>query len=351
MNDDPVKMKNFLGKMLVELGAAAAGSLVLIGDRLGLYRTLAQEGPLTSEALASATGTSERYVREWASAQAASGYINYDTETKTFSMSPEQIAVFADPDSPYNMTGGYYSVSSLWHDEPKLTEAFKSGDGVAWAEHHPCLFCGTEKFFRPAYTKNLVDEWIPALDGVHDKLRSGAKVADVGCGHGVSTVVMAKAYPNSTFVGFDYHGPSIEAACANAAQAGAANVKFETVAAKEFPGSDYDLVCYFDCLHDMGDPVGALRHAHKALKPGGALFLVEPFAHDTLEENLNPFGRVFYSFSTMVCTPASLSQEVGLALGAQAGEKRLRAVAEEAGFSSFRRAAQTAFNLVLEAKP
>ena len=325
--------------------------LVVLGDKLGLYRALASDGPLTTAELADRTDTTERYVREWCAAQAGSGYISYDQQKNCFSMSPEQQAVFADPDSPTYMIGGFYAISSLCIDEPKVTHAFRSGEGLAWGDHNECLFCGTEKFFRPGYKVNLVSQWLPALDGVTEKLERGAKVADVGCGRGASTLVMAKAYPRSSFVGFDFHEESIKHANTLAQESKLGNVRFEVATAKHFPGTDYDLVAFFDCLHDMGDPVGAATHTLKVLKPDGTLMLVEPFAHDQFIENLNPIGRMFYCFSTMICTPASISQEVGLALGAQAGEKRLREVMTAAGFKHFRRAAETPFNLVLEAKP
>jgi ubiquinone/menaquinone biosynthesis C-methylase UbiE len=259
--------------------------------------------------------------------------------------------VFADADSPTCLIGGFYAIASMCIDEPKVTHAFQSGEGLAWGEHHECLFCGTEKFFRPGYKMNLVSQWLPALEGVTAKLEQGGKVADVGCGHGASTLVMAEAYPKSTFLGFDFHEESIAHANQLAAESKLKNVRFEVATAKHFPGNDYDLVAFFDCLHDMGDPVGAAAHTLKALKPSGTMMLVEPFAHDQLADNLNPISRMYYCFSTMICTPASISQEVGLALGAQAGEKRLRDVATEAGFKSFRRAAETPFNLILEAKP
>jgi SAM-dependent methyltransferase len=345
------KLNVLLSKMVGDMGAAAVAPLVIMGDKLGLYKSLAADGPLTTEALADKTGTTERYVREWCAAQAGSGYIQYDRETNAFSMSPEQQAVFADGNSPACMTGGYYAISSLFTDEPKITHAFQSGEGVAWGDHSECLFCGTEKFFRPGYMANLVADWLPALDGVVEKLQRGAKVADVGCGHGASTLVMAKAFPRSTFIGFDFHEASIEHANEHVRESGLDNIHFEVAAAKSFPGNDFDLVAFFDCLHDMGDPVGASAHARRALKPNGTMMLVEPFAEDNLADNLNPVGRMYYCFSTMVCTPASISQEVGLALGAQAGEKRLRDVAMEGGFSQFRRATQTPFNLVLEARP
>ena len=348
---DETRLHELLGKMVSDMGAAAVAPLVLVGDKLGLYQALAKDGPLTSDELADRTGTTERYVREWCAAQAGSGYITYDPEDGCFSMTEEQQAVFADPDSPMCMTGGYYAISSMFSDEPKITHAFRSGEGLSWGDHHQCLFCGTEKFFRPGYQANLVSEWLPALDGVVERLQEGANVADVGCGHGAATMVMAEAFPESTFVGFDFHEPSIEHANQLAQEAGLQNVRFEVASAKHYPCDDYDLVAFFDCLHDMGDPVGAAAHARKAMKPDGTMLLVEPFAHDCLSDNLNPIGRMYYCFSTMICTPASISQEVGLALGAQAGEKRLRDTVTKGGFTRFRRAAETPFNLILEARP
>jgi len=344
------ELQNLVGKMVGDLGVVVSGALVVLGDRLGLYRALAEFGPADSEELASRTGLDERYVREWLANQAASGYVNYEPNSACFSMSAEQKAVFADPESPVAMTGGFYAAASVYHDEPKVAEAFRTGAGIAWQDHHNCLFCGTEKFFRPGYAANLARNWIPALDGVHAKLEAGVRVADIGCGHGASTLIMAKAFPKSQFTGFDLHPKSIERARQCAHESGLANVTFATASAKEFPGR-YDFVTTFDALHDMGDPVGAAAHTRESLEPDGAWMIVEPLAGNSLEENLNPVGRVFYGFSTMVCTPNSRSQEIGLALGAQAGERRLREVMEEAGFRHFRRAAQTPFNLILEVKP
>jgi SAM-dependent methyltransferase len=343
-------LQNLVGKMVGDLGAVVSGALVVLGDRLGLYRALAEVGPADSVKLAGRAGVDERYVREWLANQAASGYVNYEPKSGCFSMSAEQKAVFADPESPVAMTGGFYAAASVYHDEPKVAEAFRTGAGLAWQDHHNCLFCGTEKFFRPGYAANLVQNWLPALDGVHAKLEAGAQVADIGCGHGASTIIMAKAFPKSRFTGFDLHPGSIERARQCAREGGLANVTFATASAKEFPGR-YDFITTFDALHDMGDPVGAAAHTRESLEPDGAWMIVEPLAGNSLEENLNPVGRVFYGFSTMVCTPHSRSQEIGLALGAQAGERRLREVTEEAGFRQFRRAAQTPFNLILEAKP
>ena len=345
------KLKSFVEKVLTDMGAAAIGPLNVIGDQLGLYKTLAGNDGLTSGELASKTGTHERYVREWAYAQTAAGYISYDSNTQQFSMTPEQAMVFANEDSPYYLVGGYFGITACNTDHHLVREAFKSGEGVPWGSHDDCLFCGTAKFFKPGYLTNLTSTWIPSLEGVVDKLEAGAKVADVGCGHGLSTVIMAKQFPNAEFIGYDFHEESVEAARKEAAEAGAANARFEVADAKIFPGNDYDLIACFDCLHDMGDPVGVSKHIHQALKPDGTWMLVEPLAGDKPEDNFHLLGQMFYSFSTMVCTPASLSQEVGLGLGAQAGEKRLREVTAEGGFTRFRRTSETATNMVLEVRP
>lgn len=350
VNED--RLNSFMGKMIGDVGAAMNASLMLLGDKLGLYKALAKDGPMDPAALAKATGTAERYIREWLSAQAASGYVEYDSATGKFSMLPEQILALADEDSPVFLGAVGSLVSATFLDEPKIADAFKSGKGVGWNKRSECLFCGTARFFRTSYKHYLVQEWLPALDGVVEKLKRGAKVADVGCGHGVSTRLMAEAFPNSTFYGFDYHDGSIEAARKGASDAGlSGRVHFDVHSAKTIPAHGYDLVCFFDCLHDMGDPVGALRHTRSTLADDGSCLLIEPFAKDRLEDNLNPVGRVYYAASTMVCTPASLDQEVGLALGAQAGEARLREVARQGGFTRFRRAAETPFNLILEARP
>jgi SAM-dependent methyltransferase len=351
MDVNPDKLNTFMGKMLGDVGAAMNASLMLIGDKLGLYKTLAAKGPMSSSELAQATGTSERYVREWLAAQAASGYVEYDAAAGKFSMTPEQTMVFGDEDSPVFMGAIGSLVSATFLDEPKVFDAFKTGKGVGWNQRSECLFCGTARFFRTGYKHYLVQEWLPALEGVVDKLKRGAKVADVGCGHGVSTRLMAEAFPNSRFLGFDPHPGSIEAARQAAREAGLGDrVRFEVQSAKTYPAQDYDLVCFFDCLHDMGDPVGALKHVRETMAADGTCMLVEPFAGDRLEDNLNPVGRIFYAASTVVCTPASLDQEVGLALGAQAGEARLREVARQAGLARFRRATETPFNLILEAR-
>ncbi len=348
---DNGKLDALLGKLVGDLGAAFGGALVVLGDRLGLYRAMADGRPVSAEALGEKTGTRPRYVREWLSAQAAAGYVTYDAETDRFSLSPEQAMAFADENSPAFFPGAFEVAQSVWLDESKIAEAFRTGAGVGWHEHSGCLFRGTERFFRPGYNANLVASWIPALDGVERKLQAGVAVADVGCGHGASTILMAQAFPKSRFFGFDYHQPSIDRARAAAGQAGVADrVEFTRASAKEFPARGYDLVAMFDCLHDMGDPVGAGRHVRETLNEDGVWMIVEPFAHDQLHGNLNPVGRIFYAASTMICTPASAAQENGLCLGAQAGEARLGQVVRDAGFTRFRRAAETPFNLIFEAK-
>jgi ubiquinone/menaquinone biosynthesis C-methylase UbiE len=349
---DPDKLNAFMGKMVGDMGAAMSAALVVLGDHLGLYKALAAHGPANSLELAAATGLNERLLREWLAAQAAAEYVTYDPVSGRFSLSPEQAVVFAEEESPVFLAGGFELLSAIFKDEPKVAKAFRSGLGLGWHEHDVCLFRGTERFFRPGYNANLVANWIPALDGVAAKLEAGAEVADIGCGHGASTILLAQAFPKSRFHGFDYHGPSIERAGEAAAAAGVADrIVFETASAQDYPGEGFDLACIFDALHDMGDPVGAAAHIRRSLKPDGTWLLVEPFAHDDLAENLNPIGRMFYSASTMVCTPASQSQDVGLALGAQAGEARLRQIVEDAGFTRFRRATETPFNLVLEVRP
>jgi len=346
------KLHEFMMKAVGEMGAAMNAALILVGDKLGIYKAMAGAGPMTSEEIAVKTKTHERYVREWLAAQSAGGFITYDSSTKKYTLPPEQALALADENSPVFLPGFFEIVSACIKDEPKVTEAFRTGKGLGWHEHDHCLFAGTERFFRPNYRAHLIGEWIPALGDVDSKLKAGAKVADVGCGLGTSTILMAQAYPKSTFVGFDYHPGSIEMARKAAATAGVSDrVKFEVASAKEYPGEGYQLVAFFDCLHDMGDPEGAARHVRKTLDPGGAWMIVEPFANDQLEDNLNPIGRVFYAASTMLCTPASLSQEVGLGLGAQAGEGRLSKVLKSAGFTRVRRAAETPFNIVLEARP
>jgi SAM-dependent methyltransferase len=349
---DETKLQEFLGRAVAEMGAAIGTALVVIGDKLGLYKAMAGAGPLTSAELAKKTGTAERYVREWLAAQAAAGYVTYDAATSRYTLPPEQAFALADETSPAFLPGAFQVIAAVIKDEPRIAEAFRTGKGVGWHEHDPGLFEGTERFFRPSYAAHLVSTWIPALEGVEAKLRAGARVADVGCGHGASTILLAEAYPASTFIGFDYHEPSVSWARKAASRAGVGDrVRFETSSSTSYPGTGYDLVAFFDCLHDMGDPVGAAKHVLGTLDRDGTWMIVEPFAHDRLEENLNPVGRMFYGASTLVCTPASLAQEVGLGLGAQAGEARLREVVTAGGFTRFRRATETPFNLVLEARP
>jgi len=346
------KLQAFMGKALEEMGAALNSALVVMGDKLGLYKAMAGAGPVTSAELAAKTGTHERYVREWLAAQAAGAFVTYDAFTGTYTLPPEQALALADENSPVFLPGVFYVVAACMRDEPKMTEAFRTGQGIGWHEHDACLFTGTERFFRPNYRAHLISDWIPALDGAEAKLRAGARVADVGCGFGTSTILMAQAYPKSTFLGFDFHPESIAKAREAASKAGLNDrVKFEVARAKDYPGRGYDLVTFFDCLHDMGDPAGASRHVRQTLDADGTWMIVEPFAHDKLEDNLNPIGRTFYSASTMLCTPASLAQEVGLGLGAQAGEGRLSEILRAAGFTRVRRATETPFNLILEARP
>lgn len=350
MNED--RLNQLLGQFLNDFGAVFHGAMVVIGDRLGLYKALAGGGSMTPKELADQTGTTERYVREWLASQAAGGYVTYDPASGRYSLTEEQAFTMANEDSPAFLPGAFQLAVAAVKSETRIEQAFRSGDGVGWHEHDPELFRGTERFFRPGYAANLMTSWIPSLEGVEEKLKAGARVADVGCGHGASTILMAKAYPNSTFFGFDYHGRSIEYARKAAGEAGLANrVTFEVAKAKDYPGTDYDLVTFFDCLHDMGDPVGAAAHVLKSLKSDGTWMIVEPYAGDKLEDNLNPLGRAFYGASTLLCTPASLSQEVGLGLGAQAGEARIREVVNAGGFTRFRRATETPFNLVFEARP
>ena len=348
---NPDKLNALVGRLVGDLGISLGGASIVLGDRLGLYKAMVDGVAVTSSELAKRTGLNERYLREWLSGQAASGYIDYHPDKNAFSLSAEQAMAFAEEGSPAFFAGAFEVVQSTYLDEAKVAEAFRTGKGVGWHDHSKCLFSGTERFFRPGYNANLVSNWIPKLEGVAGKLTVGAKVADVGCGHGASTIVMAQAYPNSEFFGFDYHKPSIERAKALAHEAGVADrITFQQATAKDFPAKDYDLVAFFDCLHDMGDPVGAGKHVKEALAPDGSWMIVEPFAHDNLKDNLNPVGCVFFHASTFICTPASLSQEVGLGLGAQAGEGRLRQVVTEAGFRRFRRATETPFNMVFEAQ-
>lgn len=346
------KLNQFIQKAVCDIGATYNAALMVIGEELGLYKAMAELGPVTSTQLAEHTGTAERYVREWLAAQAAGGYAGYDPETGSYSLSEEQAFALADESSPAYLPGGFLIAVSALRIVPKITEAFRTGEGVGWHEHHPGMFRGVETFFRPGYQANLVSSWIPALDGVQEKLTRGASVADVGCGHGASTILMAQAFPNSRFTGFDFHEPSIKRARAAADEAGVSDrVSFAVAGAQNYPGNGYDFVAVFDCLHDMGDPVGVSSHVLKSLNKDGSWMIVEPYAGDKVEDNLNPVGRVYYGASTLICTPASLAQEVGLALGAQAGEARLREVTERGGFTRFRRATETPFNIVFEARP
>lgn len=348
---DMDKLNAFIGKFVTDLGASVHTGMVVIGERLGLYKALA-DGPMTSAELAAKTHTDERYVREWLASQAAGGYVTYDETSDSFSLSPEQAFTLSDEDSPAYLPGAFELAWGSLAAVPRIADSFRTGAGMGWNEQDPSVFDGCEKFFRPGYAANLVSTWIPALDGVQAKLERGARVADVGCGQGASTLLMAAAFPNSHFTGFDYHGGSIAAARESALRAGAAErVNFEVSSAKAFPGSGYDLVAMFDCLHDMGDPAGAAKHIRQSLAKDGTWMIVEPYANDRLKDNLNPVGRVYYSFSTLLCTPCSRSQEVGLCLGAQAGESRIRDIVTSAGFSRFRRAAETPFNIVYEARP
>jgi SAM-dependent methyltransferase len=348
---DMDKLNAFIGQFVTDLGAAVHAGMVVIGEKLGLYKALAT-GPMTPAELAAKTATDERYVREWLASQAAGGYITYNEASNTFSLTQEQAFTLASEDSPAYLPGALELALGSLAAVPRITESFRTGAGMGWGEHDDGVFHGCEKFFRPGYAANLVSAWIPALDDVKQKLEAGARVADVGCGKGASTLLMAKAFPNSRFFGFDYHDKSIEAARESAQRQGVAGrVTFEVAKAKEFPGQDYDFVAVFDCLHDMGDPVGAAAHVRQSLAKDGTWMIVEPFANDRLKDNLNPVGRVYYSFSTLLCTPCSRSQEVGLCLGAQAGEKRIREVVSSAGFTRFRRATETPFNIVYEARP
>jgi len=350
MNEE--RLQQSVEQVLGDLGGAFSIGLVRIGTALGLYRTLRDEGPMTSVSLADATGLAERYVREWLSHHAASHYVTYDPVSRRFALPPEQAAIFADEDSPFYLADAFECAAAYIENQPKVQAAFSTGKGVGWGDQSGCLFCAVARFFRPGYHANIIQSWLPALDGVVDKLERGARVADVGCGHGYSTMMMAEAFPNSELVGFDFHPASIEEANHHALDHGTGdNVRFEVRSAKDYPGCDYDLVTCFDCVHDMGDPVGAARHIHRSLKPDGTWMIVEPFADDALENNLNPVGRLYYAASTLVCVPASLDQEVGAALGAQAGEGKLREVVTTGGFGRFRRATQTPFNLILEARP
>jgi SAM-dependent methyltransferase len=340
-----------VGKAVSDVGGTMHAALVVVGEKMGLYKALAK-GACNSEELAKRTGTNERYVREWLCSQAAGGYVDYDPKTQLYSLNEEQAFAMTNEKGAVYLPGAFLVALAAVRSEERVSEAFRTGAGIGWHEHDPGLFCGTEKFFRPSYAASLVSAWIPSLEGVEARLKQGARVADVGCGHGSSTILMAEAYPKSTFVGYDYHDASIANARQRAAEASVGDrVKFDVAKAKDFPGRDFDFVTFFDCLHDMGDPAGAAAHVKQSLRPDGTWMIVEPFAGDRVEQNLNPVGRLYYSASTLLCTPASRSQEVGLGLGAQAGEARIRQVVTSGGFTRFRRAAETPFNLVFEARP
>jgi SAM-dependent methyltransferase len=348
---NPDKLNALLGQAVQDMGAAMHAPLIVIGDKLGLYRAMGDGEPVTPAQLAERTGTAERYIREWLNANAASKFVEYDGASGTYFMTPEQALALAQDDTPIHLPGFYHMLASLMKDEEKITEIYRTGKGMGWHEHEKGLFEGCERFFRPTYLANLVSSWIPALEGVEAKLKAGARVADIGCGHGASTLLMAKAYPKSQFFGFDYHAPSIETAREKARVADVSDrVNFEVAPSKTFPGKKYDMVAFFDCLHDMGDPAGAARHVHESLAPGGTWMIVEPFAHDDIAANLNPIGRIMYSASASVCVPCSLSQEVALGLGAQAGPANIEKVVRSGGFTHFRKAAETPFNMVFEAR-
>ena len=346
---DQHKLNSFLEKAIADIGAAWSANMVLLGDKLGLYKAMAKLGAVTPAELAKATNTAERYIREWLANQAAGGYVTYEPASGRYTLPDEHALALADEESACFLPGAFQGIAAGFAANPKIEQRFKTGKGLGWDQHDPQLFVGTERFFRPNYVGNLITSWIPALDGIEAKLKQGITVADVGCGFGASTILMAKAFPHSTFYGFDYHGPSIKAAKQRAKQSGVTNVSFKVAKSTNFPGKGYGFVTHFDCLHDMGDPIGAARHVKKTLASDGTWMIVEPFAGDKVEDNFNPVGRVYYAASTMICVPASLHSH-GPALGAQAGEARLREVAMKGGFSRFRRATHTPFNLVLEAK-
>ena len=349
---DTDKLMAFLGQVIGELGATVNAGLIVAGDRLGLYRAMAGAGPTSSGDLAEKTGTAERYVREWLNAQAAGGYVRYDPATQRYELPPEQAMALADENSPAFVAGAFELATATLKAVPHIEESFRSGAGFGWHEHDHGVFTGCERFFRPGYNANLVSTWIPALEGVEEKLRVGARIADVGCGLGASSRLMADSYPRSRVTGFDYHKESIELARNKAKEAGLSDrLNFEVAPAASFPGTGYDLVTVFDSLHDMGDPVGAARHVKQALAPDGTWLIIEPIAGDKVEDNLNPVGRAYYAFSNFLCVPSSLSQEVGLALGAQAGERRIHDVVTAAGFTRFRRINETPFNIAYEVRP
>ena len=345
---DESRLEELAGKAIGDVASALSIFMAYLGDQAGIFDSLDQMGRVTLDQLAQKTGLNPKYLHEWLGSVAAAGYVNYHPEDETFSISPEQALIFGREGQPACMQGFFQAVVSQYESHEKSVETFKSGKGRPWSDQSQCCFCGVDRFFRPGYAAMLVSEWIPALDGVEDKLTAGARIADIGCGLGSSSILMAEAYPNSAVYGFDFHAPSIEEARAKAKAAGLENVHFEVATAQDYPGEDFDLACIFDALHDMGDPVGAARHIRETLTDDGALMLVEPMAGDTMAENMHPLGQIYYAFSTTVCTPCSLAQDVGLGLGAQAGQKRLTGVLNEAGFTNVRRACETPTNMVLE---
>lgn len=347
---DPAKLEAFLGQALQDISAAYGGVMISLGDKLGLYRAMAGAGPLSSREVASRAGCAERYVREWLGSQVAGGYVAYHELSDTYELPPEQAYVLADPESPAFMPTAWNIPASMWADEPKALEAFRTGKGIAWGDHDERLVCGVAAFYRNAYRPSLVPHWLPALEGAVAKLDAGAKVADVGCGHGHATLLMAQAFPNSSFWGFDTHRASLEEARDHAAEAGVRNISFEAARADSYPGDGYDLICFFDALHDMGDPLAAVTHAARKLAPGGTVMLVEPFANDRPGQNVSPVARMYYSASATVCCAHAISEGGHMVLGAQAGAARLRELFQKAGFTKFRRAFETPFNLVLEAR-
>ena len=352
MNAEPdmEKVQALAGKVIGDVAGAMGVFMAYLGDQAGVYAAIEEAGPVTIEKLAKRTALNPKYLREWLGANAAAGYVTYDPAKETFSLSPEQAIVFAREGHPACMQGFFEALMAQMGTHPQAAATFKSGEGRPWSDHSKQCFCGTDRFFRPGYAANLITGWIPALKGVEERLKAGAKIANIGCGHGSSSILMAQAFPKSTVYGFDFHESSIKAARKKAKKAGVENVEFEVAKAQDFPGKNYDLACIFDALHDMGDPVGAARHIRKTLKPDGTFMLVEPMAGDALKDNLNPVGQVFYAFSTVICTPASLAQEGAMGLGAQAGQKRLTSVLKEAGFTKVRRAAETPTNMVLEVR-
>lgn len=348
---DPKKLEGAFFEVMQHMAGAAALPLVFVGDRLGLFSAIVEEGPISAADLAEKTGLFPRYIQEWIATMAAAQYVEYDPETEKFHMTPEQAVLFAGEGHPMCAQGMVESIHAIFWDQPKLEDAFKTGEGIPWGAHSPSCFCGTDRFFRPVYNALLTRKWIPALEGVEARLDEGGLVADIACGHGGSTLLMAKRFPQAEIVGYDFHEPSVEKARKKAEEQGLKNVRFEVARAQDFPGKDYDLITVFDALHDMGDPVGAATHIRQAIKADGTLMIVEPFANDKLEDNLNLQGKMLYAFSTQICVPASRAQEVGAMLGAQAGEARMRGVVNEGGFSHFRRASETRFNIVYEARP